>query len=221
MTFLQTVLTSVFSVLALFILTRLTGARQISQLSVFDYINGITVGSIAADLAVAKEEDFFHVLISFAVFGFFTLLFAFLTDKSILARRIITGGPILLFSKGRIFKDNFKAARLDINEFLMQCRSQGYFDISKIDTAYLEPNGLVSILPVTADMPATPKDIKVDVKQEQIPVCVIVDGKIMHKNLQEIGFSTGWLEGMMGATDPHDVFLATCTPDGTLNIYQK
>ncbi len=221
MDILTTVLTSVFSVIIIFLITKLIGARQISQLSIFDYINGITMGSIAADLAVAKRDDFWYVLISLIVFSAFTLFFALLTDKSIRARRFISGNPILLYKKGQIFDRNFKLAKLDMNEFLMQCRSQGYFDLAQIDTAYFEANGLVSILPVTSKKPATPSEIKADVQQEPLFASVVIDGKIMHKNLENIGFSDTWLYGAIGNTKISDIFLATCNESGVLQIYTK
>ena len=151
MEYLRIVLTTLLSVLTLFVITRIIGYRQLSELSLFDYINGITIGSIAAELAIAPKEDIWKILLAVIIFGLTTLLISFLTDKSYAVRKIVTGKPIFLIDKGKFCYKNFKKSHIDMNEFLMKCRNSGYFDLSQINTAILEPNGKVSFIPMAAN----------------------------------------------------------------------
>lgn len=141
---LKIALASFSSVVVLFILTKLIGNKQMSQLSMLDYINGITIGSVAAEFATALEGDFLKPLVAMVAYAVVTMIISFLTCKSIICRRFITGKALILLEHGKLYQKNLKKAKLDINEFLIQCRNNGYFDISKIHTAILEPNGKVS-----------------------------------------------------------------------------
>ncbi len=159
MLYLKVVLTTILSVVLLFAITRLIGYRQLSELSLFDYINGITIGSIAAELATCEQGETLQISIAMVIYGIFSILVAFLTDKSTKLRKLFVGNPTLLMKNGRLYYEGFRKSRLDVNEFLMKCRNNGYFDITQIDTAILEPNGRVSFLPVSQNRPVTPKDM--------------------------------------------------------------
>lgn len=223
MIYLNIALSAVFSFIVMFLITKIMGVRQMSQLSMFDYINGITIGSIAADLALATNmEDRLEIFIAVIIYGAAALLLSYMTDKSINARRFINGQPILLVEHGRFYDKNFKRVKMDINEFLIQCRNYGYFDVSQIDTAIMEPNGKLSILPVSASKPVTPEEMNITVQQEVLAGNVIIDGKIMEKNLKALGHDEKWLRDQLAAggfNKPEDVFLATCTANGTLCVY--
>lgn len=224
MELLRTVLTALFSIAALFVITKLIGYRQMSQMSTFDYINGITIGSIGAELAVAEGQEFWNWLIALVVYGGATWVLAVLADHSVRARRVVNGRTIILMDKGKLYDKNFRRAHLDIHEFQMECRSNGYFDLSQIETAVLEPNGKISILPVTRNRPAQPEDLAVSVTQEMICGNVIMDGKIMQKNLQNLGFNTEWLKKQLEKqrkTKLSDIFLAVCSSDGVLTVFER
>ena len=159
MEYFHVVLTSLFSIAALFVITKLLGYRQMSQLSMFDYINGITIGSIAAELANSEWSEFGKWAIAITVYGLITLFLSWATDHSITIRRFITGKPIPLYENGQLLDQNFRKAKLDLNEFLMQCRTNGYFDLSQLEAVLFEPNGSLSILPASPYRPATPFDL--------------------------------------------------------------
>lgn len=223
MSYLNIALSAVFSFAVMFILAKLMGARQISQLSMFDYVNGITIGSIAAELALAQSSiERLQMLVAITVYALATLFFSVITDRSVVARRFITGKPILLVEHGKFYDKNFKRAKLDINEFLTQCRNNGYFDVAQIDTAVLEPNGKISFLPISAAKPLTVGDMSISVEQEVLSGNVIIDGNVMHGNLKALGYSEEWLKDRLisaGFPDAKSIFLATCSPDGTLSVY--
>lgn len=224
MQYLQIALTALFSVAVLFIMTKLIGYRQLSQLSMFDYINGITIGSIAAELSTAKDEEFWNWLIALAVYGVAAFILSALTDKSIVMRRAITGKPVILFKNSKMYDKNFRTSKIDVNEFLMQCRNSGYFDLAQIDTAVLEPNGKISFLPKSQSRPATPEDLNLSVSQDELPANVIIDGKVMTGNLKAIGYNIEWLKKELkkqNSSDIQDIFLATCTLEGGLAVYTR
>lgn len=212
------------SVVVLFILTKIMGYRQMSQLSMFDYINGISIGSIAAEMATAIDGGFEKPLIAMIVYAVVSTLLSYVSMKSIKARRIITGKPLILMDKGIIFEKNLFKAKIDINELLTQCRISGYFDISKIQTAILEDNGKISFLPIETERPATPADLNMNPTQEVISANVIIDGKLLMENLNHCGKDEKWLQSQLkayGAASYKDVVLATYVPDNKLNIYTR
>lgn len=149
--------TSLFSIIVLFLLAKLMGNRQVSQMSMFDYVNGITIGSIAAEFATSLEDDYWMPLTAMVVYGVTAALISYITCKSMAARKFINGKPVVLYENGKLYEKNLAAAKLDINEFLTQCRTAGYFDLADLQTAILETNGQVSFLPLAAQRPVTPE----------------------------------------------------------------
>ena len=136
----QITLTALGSLAALFLLTKLSGNKQVSQMNLFDYVMGITIGSIAAEMASELESPL-RPLWAMVVYGLTAWGIALLTNRSIRVRRFITGKPLILMDSGVIYRKNLRRARMDLNEFLMYCRVSGYFDLNQIQTAILEHNG--------------------------------------------------------------------------------
>ena len=157
---------SLGSVIALFILTKLMGYRQMSQMSMFDYINGITIGSIAAEMATSLEENYVQPLTAMIVYALAAILLSWLSSRSIKARRVIEGKPLVLLNNGELYWENLKKAKIDVNEFLVQCRVNGYFDVSKLETVVLEGDGKISFLPKAAERPVTPSDVNLSAPQD-------------------------------------------------------
>ena len=131
MQYLQVVLISAVSLVVLFLLTRLMGKKQIAQLNIFDYIIGISIGSIAAEMATAIDEDVIAPAIAMAVYGAATALISVWASKSIKARNVIEGRAVVLFKNEKFIIKSLKAAKLDINEILTQCRVNGFFDVNE------------------------------------------------------------------------------------------
>lgn len=138
-------------------------------------------------------------------------------------RKILIGRPLILYDKGRLYRDNFKKARIDISDFLTHCRNQGYFDLSKLRTAVFEYNGSLSLLPVDTDRPLTPSDVKLEPEQEEIMVNVILDGHINDVNLKKAGFELVWLNKQLheqGYRNAKEIFLGMAdTVKKTLQLY--
>lgn len=215
---------SLGSIVAMFILTKLIGYRQMSQMSMFDYVNGITIGSIAAEMATSLEENFVQPLVAMVVYALAAILLSWCSSKSMKMRKIIEGKPLVLLDKGELYLDSLRKAKIDVNEFLMQCRVNGYFDISKIETAVLEGNGKISFLPKSSDRPATPADLNLSPQQDFMTANVILDGNIMRENLRHTGNDEKWLINQIkgqGADKISDVLLATCDVNNQVTVFLK
>ena len=218
------VLLSLGSIIAIFILTKLMGYRQMSQMSMFDYIVGITIGSIAAEMSTSLEEDFMQPLVAMVVYTVVSLLLSFSSSRSIKARRMIEGSPVVLLNNGQLYRKNLKKAKMDVSEFLVQCRVNGYFDVSKLECAVLEGNGKISFLPKAAERPLTPTDMQMKPQEEYIVVNVILDGRIMSENLKHTGNDEKWLLQQIkaqGVNKPEEVLLATCDFYNKVTVYPK
>lgn len=216
-------LRTLLSIVALFLISKLTGARQISQLSFYDYIVGITIGSIAATLALDAQVPLLHPLLALAMYLAFTLLSTFASNKSIILRRMLDGTPLILIDKGKIAEKNLKKSGMDINEFLSECRGQGYFDLTEIEYAVMETTGRVSILPKSANRPVTPEDIALQPAPAQLRANVILDGKVMPRHLRSVGKDEVWLERQLHAhgCQVQDVLLAIADTSNTLEVHLK
>ena len=215
---------ALLSIIALFVLTKLMGYKQMSQLSMFDYVNGITIGSIAAEMATDLEGNYLKPLLAMIVYAVFVILLAKAAQRFIPLRRIVNGKAIMLYQNGSIYNENLKKAKMDVDEFLVQCRVNGYFDLSQIEAAILEPNGQISILPVSAERPATPKDLGIEPPQEEIFANVIVDGHILEQNLKHAGKDRNWLNQQLEGQNIkkiEDVFLAVCDKQGNFHVFPK
>ena len=222
MELLKIVILSVTSIIILFILTKIIGSREMSQLSMFDYINSITIGSIAAEMATALETDFMQPLIAMVTYAGIIIIIEFITSKSLKLRRFINGNALILMDNGKLYKKNFKRAKLDISEFLVECRNKNFFNISDIQTAILEPNGKLSIIPKSDKRPTIPSDFNINPQQEQITTNIISDGKILIDNLKSTGNNDVWLKNKL--KEQHidnisDIFLATCDSNNNLSVY--
>ena len=114
--YLEAFLRTLLSIFVLLILCRLDGPKQISQLTFYDYIVGITAGSIAASLCVDKDISIWVALIGIVLFMFSSMFFSFITNKSIWLRRLITGKPSILINEGKIQYSSLKKSRFDIND---------------------------------------------------------------------------------------------------------
>lgn len=223
MDIINVVLATIGSIIVLFLLTKLLGNKQLSQMNMFDYVNGITIGSIAAEMATSLETDFLKPLTAMVLYGFVGFLFSYIASKNMKLRRVLSGKSIVLYDKGKLYKENFKTAKLDLNEFLAQCRVDGYFDLDEIETAILEANGRLSILPKAKNRPCTPADLALAIPKDRPLISVIVDGEILERNLKETGNNMQWLEKQLKQqkVKASEIFLATCDDDNNLNVYVK
>ena len=223
MDFLRVILTALLSVTALFIIAKALGHKQMSQLDSFDYITGITIGSIAAELAT-ELEDPWKPLIAMAVYGAVTFGLSILTSKFPKTRKFINGTPTILMNDGKIYRDNLKKAKLDLSEFMVLCRQEGYFNLKDIQTAVFEYNGRLTILPISAKRPANPADLNLTPPPETISTEVIMDGRILEENLKRMGLDTQWLQKQLearGYRKAKEICLGLCDDKQQLSLFKN
>lgn len=222
MEIIEIVLTALLSVAALFFITKIMGHKQVAQLDFFDYVSGITIGSIGAELATELEEPY-KPLFALFVWGSASLVLNLIAHKLPKTRKYINGTPTVLMNEETLYRKNLKKAKLDLSEFLVLCREQGYFDLDEIQTAIFEHNGKLSILPKAAKRPATPEDLKLTVRATHVGVEVIMDGRVMGENLSRMGRDVNWLTNQLmlqGYKDAKEIFLAVYRPEKeTLTLY--
>ncbi len=218
------IITSLGSIVTLFLITKLVGNREMSQLSMFDYINSITVGSIAAEMATTEFTETYKAFTAMAVYGIAITLIAKLSAKSIVCRRLICGHSCILYDGGSIYFKNLRKNHIELNEMLAQCRVSGYFDLSNLQTVILEENGKMSFLPLADQRPVNATDLGLRPPKEYLVANVILDGNIMKENLKHTGKNEKWLYDQLrihGISSEKEVLLATCDINNKVCVYKK
>ncbi len=216
-------LTTAGSFAILFLVAKFIGHKQIAQLDFFDYITGITIGSIAAEMATELEEPW-KPLLAMVIYGGITLSLSLISSRFPRSRKYLNGTPTILLDHGKLYYENMKKARLDLSEFLVLCRQQGYFDLTTIQTAIFEYNGKLTILPVTAQRPVTPQDLDLNPNQEFTFTELIMDGRILEDNLKRMGLDRTWLEKQLKQrhiSTAKEVFLAVCDRNLKFVLFKK
>ncbi|MBO5376707.1 MAG: DUF421 domain-containing protein [Bacilli bacterium] len=215
---------SFFAIIVLFLITKSLGKKQINQLNMFDYVIGISIGNVVAEMSVNKEVVFIDGVITMAVYALVAIIINYLTTKSIIIRRLTSGTPIVIIEEGKLIEKGLKKSKLDINDFLEEARINGYFDISEIEYAIMEANGIVSFLPKGKYSPLTPSDSKIKVNDKSLNANVVIDGNIMEKNLKYINKDKKWLKSRLknlGYDDIEKLLLVTCDKKEKIEVYEK
>lgn len=218
MEFIKLIGTSFLSVISLFLIAKVMGHKQLAQLDFFDYICGITIGSIAAELATELEAPW-KPLTSLVIYGGVAVILSLITHKIPLSRKFINGSPSIILDNGKLYRKNMKKAKIDLSEFMVMCREQGYFDLTDIQTAVLESNGQLSILPTSIKRPSTPEDLNLEPEPAHINTEIIMDGRIMKENLKRMGADEIWLQKELkkqGYKNAKEIFLGVC--DNNLKV---
>ena len=221
MELMKILLASVVSYAALFLCAKVVGRKQISQLDFMDYITGITIGSIAAELAT-DLENMWKPLVAMAIYTLATWAMARLSLSLSRSRKYLNGSPVIVMDNGKLYRENMRQAKLELSDFMVMCRQQGFFNLADIQTAVYEYNGQLTILPVSARRPLTPEDMKLSSQQETILSEVIMDGRVLGENLRRMGLDEKWLARQLrsqGIDGPQSVFLALCDREKHLSCY--
>lgn len=223
--FIETIALAVISLVVLFILTKLMGYRQITQLSMYDYIIGITIGSIASEMVVLEDfQDIYRPLTGMIIYTLFTIILSALSRQSLKFRHFIEGNPITLYENDQIDSTALNKAKLDVNELLMQLRIQGYFDLSQIDKVILETNGNISVFPKVKYRPAIVDDLPMKPKKEKPSLSLVINGQILKDQLKLIEKDETWLMSQLkvqGIQSYKELLLVLCDQDNNISIYRK
>lgn len=215
---------SIISLTVLFAITKLLGKKQVSQLSLFDYVIGISIGNFAAEMTINIQTQFANGVAAIITFGLIAYLVSITTLKSIKIRRFFMGTPTPIIQKGQILEQNLKKVKFDINDLLEECRSKGYFDISEIEYALVESKGTLSILPKGEYLPITIKDMKLKPQKQSLVANIIIDSKVMINNLKNMNKDEKWLDQQLkekGYKNKEKILLATLDINEKLTIFEK
>ena len=221
MEYIKIILTSLLSAVSLFIIAKIMGHKQMAQLDFFDYITGITIGSIAAELATELESPL-KPLIAMIIYGIVAYTLTIIAHKFPKTRKYINGTPTIVFDNGKLYRENMKKAKIELSEFMVLCRQEGYFNINDIQTAIFEYNGRLTILPKSNKRPINPQDMNINPKKEEIYTEVIMDGHILHENLKRLNLDLTWLEKQLknkNFKSASEIYLGICDKNKNLSLF--
>lgn len=223
MDFAYIIILSFVSLAVLFIITKIMGFRQISEMSFFDYVIGITIGSIAAEMATNIDLEWWKGILAMVVYGVVGVLLSVLAQKSVKARKFISGKPIIIIERGKISKEGMRKARVELDDLLTSARVNGYFNLSDIDYAIMETTGKISFQPVAQKRQLNPKDFNFAPEREGLYINVIMDGHVIDDNLSVAGVTKKELDNMLKAKGDklENIFLGTIDINKQLTTYLK
>lgn len=220
--FWEMTLRSVVTFVVLLLLTRIMGKKQLSQLSYFHYITGITIGSIAGEISAQSETHYINGFIALIWWFVFTMIMSVILLRWKKARKILDDEPTIIIREGQILERSLKSLRLHMDDVMMLLREQSIFSIQDVDWAIMENNGQLSVLKKATQLEATRQDVKATATAPKyFPTDLISDGKVIHENLVELGLTEEWLMKKLrkkNITDPTEVFYAQIQMDGALYI---
>lgn len=204
----------------LFVLTRILGKKQISQLTFFEYVIGITLGDLAGNISTDVEANYYHGVIAILVWVLVPLVLEILTLKSKTLRVWFEGNGRVLIKDGKILEGNLRKERYTGDELLEQLRTKGVFRVADVEFAMLETSGDLSILLKSENQPLTPKHIGMKLTIEKPTQAVMMDGVIQNEPLAAAGKSRGWLQAELDKLGiaKENVFLGQVNTNGELTV---
>lgn len=214
---------AIISLAVLFLVTKMIGKKQVSELSLFDYVIGISIGNFAAEMTINLESQEINGIVAVLIFGIVAYIVSYITMKSIYLRRFFIGVPTIIIDKGKINYKNMKKFKMDINDLLEQARINGHFDLSEIEYGIMEANGIMSFkLKDIYDTP-TNKDLNINTKNIGICANIIIDGKYMKNNISNMNKNIEWVENKIKdmGYNINNILLATLNEKDEINIYLK
>ncbi|NSL53071.1 DUF421 domain-containing protein [Calidifontibacillus erzurumensis] len=204
----------------LFFAAKISGKKQVAQLSYFDYVTRITLGGVAAIMAVDVDMPYFYGVLVIVVWVGVTYLFDLIALKNKVVRDFIDGKGTVLIKDGKIMEDNLKKEQFTTDMLLKQLRTKNAFNVADVEFAVLEPTGELNVLLKPDRRPITLKDLNVKVPDESEPQTVIMDGKIFHEPLATIGLNPAWLRTELDKLGValENVFLGQVDSNGQLTV---
>jgi uncharacterized membrane protein YcaP (DUF421 family) len=215
---------TVLAFVTLFVVARLLGKQQLSQLTFYEYITGITMGDIAASIAIDAGRSPLYYMLALVAFAILTLGTGVITEKSRPLRKLIEGEPVVLVHNGKILEHNMAKSGYNMENLMMQLRERDAFDIREVEFAIAETDGYLTVLKKSQNRPVTPADLGVDTKYEGVPSEIIVDGQVIHQNLKQNHLDEAWLIARlqsMGYNSPQEIPYASLDSEGNLYVDDK
>lgn len=190
---LTVIMRSTVSFFALLVFVRLMGKQQVSQITHFDYVVGITIGSIAATLSVQVNENSVSTFVGMLTWTILAILIAILGVKSSWVHGLVGGKATVVVENGKILEKNLKKIRIPTEELISQLRTKGVFNMTDVEFALFEPGGKISVQKKSQEQPLKPSDLNISTQYEGLPATLIMDGSIVSESLQSLNLSKAWL----------------------------
>lgn len=215
---------SLIAFFTLLLLVRLMGKQQVAQLTFFDYVVGITIGSIASTLSVQVNENLLSTITGLVTWTVLAILLAYLSMHSAWLRKTVDGKETLVIKNGKILENNLKLTRLPLEQLLSELRTQGVFNIDDVEFALFEPSGKLSIQKKSQKQPLTPGDLKIPTQYDGLPTNLILDGVLLQDALKSLNLTKAWLQHQLSKQNIRDikeVSLAQLDTKGNLYVDLK
>lgn len=214
----------VFAYVILVVLGRIIGRKLISKITFYDFIVGVTIGSIGARIALGAHESPVLASTSAIVITILVVITDYLDIKSINFRKIVDGEPVILISNGKLLDYNFKKARITVNKLMMLLREKDIFNIEDVEIAAMESDGELTILPKLNKQPVKTGDLNIKTEYSGLMTDIIIDGKIMHDNLNGTKHDEQWIKNQLKLhkiDNVEEVFYAGLNASGVLYVSKK
>ena len=206
-----------------FIMFKLMGKKQVSQMNMFDYITGITIGSIVADISLDIEKNVLSGLTSLLIYFITSIFISYASLKSIKLRNFFDGKETPLIEKGKIIRKNMSKNKITINDLETEARLNGYFNLDDICNAILEPNGKISFEPKEEKKTTSRKDLNIKPPNKGLVYNLIIDGSIIKENLKLAKVDESWINHelkIIGKTK-NNILLLTVDSEKKVKYYLK
>jgi uncharacterized membrane protein YcaP (DUF421 family) len=216
----EVIIRSIFLILGVFVITKLLGKKQLSKLSFFEYILGITVGDIAGTLSMDVELNVLNGVVSILVWTLFPIIISNVSLKSKKFRDIVEGKATTFIQDGKILEENLKREKYSTDEFLEQLRKKDIFNVSDVEFAILETNGELSVLLKKEKQAARWEDLFDKGLSQHVPLTVIMDGQFLDETIHRAGYSIDWIKSKLRfkEADVKEVFLGQIDSEGELYL---
>lgn len=225
------VLKELFSMLArtllvltvLFFLVKLMGKKQVSQMNMFDYIIGITLGSIVADVSMDIEKNLLSGISCILLYCFISIIISELSLKSIKLREFFNGKDTIIIERGKLLKKNMKSCKITVNNLETEARLMGYFSLDEIDYAIMEKNGKISFKPKEKNKPLEKGDYLDKVIDDGLVYNLIIDGEYVVKNMEKVGKDKKWINHYLKVNGYKlsDILLLTIDGNDKVMVYKR
>lgn len=216
-----TIIRSAVAYIVILILARLIGRKLISRITFFDFVVGVTLGSLAVHISLGNETSEAAEIVSAVTITLLVLLTDLLNNKSYLFRKIEEGKPIVLIRKGEFLEHNMAKAKISITKLLMLLRQKDIFDVESVNYAIIENDGQLSVLLKAEKMPVSTYELNIKKPENDLPIDIIIDGKLLSDNLNASKYNENWLKSQLqlhGVEDIGQVFYASINKPGHLFI---
>lgn len=179
------------------LVVRMMGKRQVAQMQPFELVVTILIADLAAIPMGDNSIPLIYGVVPIITLLAIQVLVSYLSIKNENIRELICGKPSLIINKGQIIQSEIKRLRINMNDLLEQLRGKEYPDLSDIEFAILETNGVISVIPKANKRTATVEDLGMQPQPVELPVTLVVDGEVIAHNLEKLGHDQAWLDKML------------------------